>query len=108
MNHQNTSAFAPIISIIIIIGILFIVTVLSRRKGYSGIGGRTIVRCQRGHLFSTIWIPGASLKSIRLGIYRFQFCPVGRHWSLVKPVKDSNLSDQEKEIAEINKDTSVF
>lgn len=66
-----------------------IATMIARRRGYSGLGGRTLVRCRDGHLFRTIWVPGVSLKSIRLGWYRFQFCPVGRHWTMVKPVKDS-------------------
>jgi hypothetical protein len=62
-------------------------------------GGNTIVRCCEGHLFSTIWIPGASLKAVRLGWYRFQRCPVGHHWTLVKPVKDEDLSDEERRSA---------
>ena len=41
------------------------------------------VRCSAGHLFTTIWIPLASLKSVRLGNRRYQRCPVGRHWTTV-------------------------
>ena len=41
----------------------------------------------RGHLFTTIWIPGGSLKSLRFGWWRYQRCPVGHHWSVVTPVK---------------------
>jgi hypothetical protein len=41
------------------------------------------VRCRDGHLFTTIWMPLASLKAIRLGRRRFQHCPVGHHWSMV-------------------------
>ena len=29
-----------------------------------------VVRCSQGHLFTTIWIAGASLKSVRLGFKR--------------------------------------
>jgi hypothetical protein len=65
-----------------------VATIVARRRGYSGIGGRTLVRCRQGHLFRTIWVPGVSIKAIRLGWYRAQFCPVGRHWTLVSPVKD--------------------
>jgi len=35
------------------------------------------VRCSAGHLFTTIWIPLASLKSVRLGDRRYQRCPAG-------------------------------
>ena len=66
-------------------------TIVARRRGYN-VGANTIVRCRRGHLFTTIWIPGASLKSVRLGWWRIQRCPVGNHWSIVAPVKESSLS----------------
>ena len=81
--------------------VIFLVgcTVVARRKGYSGMGGNTTVRCREGHLFTTIWVPGASIKSVRLGWARLQYCPVGRHWTLVTPVKDSDLSDEEKRVA---------
>ena len=65
-----------------------VVTIVLRRRGYSGMGGRQLVRCRVGHVFRTIWIPGVSIKSLRLGWWRAQYCPVGRHWSLVSPVKD--------------------
>jgi hypothetical protein len=68
-----------------------VATIVARRRGYAGMGGRTMVRCRSGHLFRTIWIPGLSLKSIRLGWYRVQFCPVGRHWTTVSPVKDDDV-----------------
>ena len=61
------------------------------RHGYR-IGGNVVVRCSKGHLFTTIWLPGASLKSLRLGSRRFQYCPVGNHWALVHLVRKSDLS----------------
>jgi hypothetical protein len=63
------------------------------------IGGKLIVRCRAGHLFTTIWIPAASVKSVRLGLWRVQRCPVGRHWSLVTPVNESDLSEDERRFA---------
>lgn len=66
-----------------------------KARGYP-IGGNLVVRCRRGHLFTTLWIPGASVKAVRMGWVRFQWCPVGRHWSLVKPVKDAELSAKEE------------
>jgi hypothetical protein len=67
---------------------------LPRMLGYR-LGRRTIVRCRQAHLFETIWIPGASLKALRLGPRRLQRCPVGGHWSLVSPVREANLPDAE-------------
>jgi hypothetical protein len=63
------------------------------------IGGNIVVRCRQGHLFTTLWIPGASVKSLRLVAWRFQRCPVGKHWSLVTPVDESKLTDAERRSA---------
>jgi hypothetical protein len=71
--------------------------VLVRRTG--SIGGNVIVRCRSGHLFTTLWVVGGSLKALRLGWWRYQWCPVGRHWSLVTPVQRSELSDEERDRA---------
>jgi hypothetical protein len=35
-------------------------------RGYP-IGGKLIVRCRQGHLFTTFWLPGVSFTSLRLG-----------------------------------------
>lgn len=69
--------------------------------------GTVIVRCRAGHLFTTIWIPGASLKSLRLGWWRFQRCPVGRHWTLVTPVRESDLGEDERAAARQIRDARV-
>ncbi len=75
-------------------------------RGYP-IGGNLVVRCRRGHLFTTIWVPSVSLKAIRLGWWRFQRCPVGNHWSIVTPVKTDELSDRELQTARKRKDIRV-
>ena len=82
-------------------------TVAARRMGYAGIGGEAVVRCRAGHLFTTLWVPGASLKPIRLGMTRFQFCPVGRHWTLVTPLRESELTDEERASAAQHHDVLV-
>jgi len=96
---------------LIIIGVVVIAlaigTAVARRRGYSGIGGDTVVRCSKGHLFTTIWLPGASLKSIRLGMSRYQHCPVGHHWALVTPVKDSELTDDDRRLAAEHHDVRI-
>ena len=92
--------------LILIVLAYAVATIVARRRGYP-IGGNLLVRCRQGHLFTTIWVPGASLKSIRLGWWRFQRCPVGHHWSLVTPVKESELSDDEKRLASEHKDIRI-
>ncbi len=80
--------------------------VVARRRGIL-LGLDTVVRCRSGHLFTTWWIPGASVKALRLGWWRFQRCPVGRHWSLVTPVSISTLSDDQRQSAADSHDLRV-
>ncbi|MGA2519249.1 MAG: hypothetical protein ABSG81_00320 [Acidimicrobiales bacterium] len=88
------------------IGVLVVGTVVARLLGYK-VGGNVVVRCRQGHLFTTIWIPGASLKAIRLGWYRLQRCPVGAHWTLVRPVKESTLGAEELRRAREHHDVRI-
>ncbi len=81
-------------------------TVAARRLGYR-LGPHTIVRCRRGHLSTTIWIPGVKLKGLDLGIARLQRCPVGNHWSLVTPVRESDLGDEERALARRHRDVRI-
>jgi len=71
-----------------VIGVLSGFTLAARALGYN-LGGRTPVRCRRGHQFTTLWIPGVKLTAIDLAVARIQRCPVGRHWSLVTPVRQT-------------------
>jgi hypothetical protein len=72
------------------------------------LGGKNIiVRCSQGHLFTTIWIPGASVKALRLGGRRFQRCPIGHHWAMVKPVRESELTEEERRGAAEHHDIRV-
>lgn len=67
-------------------------------RGYP-IGGRVIVRCRKGHLFTTLWVPGVSVKSIRLLWWRVQRCPVGEHWTVVTPVRAGEITDEQRRAA---------
>jgi len=81
--------------VLVIVVIYVVGTIVARRRGYN-MGGDVVVRCHQGHLFTTIWVPGASVKALRLGWARWQRCPVGAHWSLVTPVKEADLSDEDR------------
>jgi hypothetical protein len=72
--------------------------VVSRRRG-AFLALDTVVSCRLGHLFTTWWIPALSLKAVRLGWWRFQWCPVGRHWSLVSPALRESLFPDELRVA---------
>ena len=90
----------------VVIGVLVVGTIIARRLGYK-IGGNTVVRCREGHVFTTIWIPGVSLKAIRLGWARYQRCPVGGHWTFVTPVRDIDLTAEERRLADERRDVRI-
>jgi hypothetical protein len=89
-----------------VVGFYLVATVVARWRGYR-FGTSMTVRCRSGHMFTTIWIPGVSLKSIRLGWWRLQRCPVGDHWSIVSPVKEAGLSEEERRLAREHRDILV-
>lgn len=86
------------IAIVAVVLVVVEAVVVVRRRGHL-LGLRTVVRCRDGHLFTTLWLPGASVTSLRLGWWRYQRCPVGHHWSLVTPVQESALTDEERQAA---------
>ena len=75
-------------------------------RGYP-IGGRIVVRCRQGHLFTTLWIPGVTVKAVRLVWWRVQRCPVGPHWSIVTPVRESELSALDRQRASRHRDVPI-
>ncbi|HMD93446.1 MAG TPA: hypothetical protein VKG80_12475 [Trebonia sp.] len=81
-------------------------TWVAMSQGYS-FGRNVVVRCQQGHLFTTVWIPGVSVKALRLGLWRVQWCPVGRHVTLVSLVKNADLTEEERESAAEHHDIPV-
>jgi hypothetical protein len=95
------SVHAPLwIALIVIAAVVVVKVVFARVRGRPALGGRIVVRCSKGHLFRTFWSPWGSFTSIRLGFARFQRCPVGKHWSLVRPVNESELTDEERRAVE--------
>ncbi len=100
-----------IVAIVIVFAVLFVWVIArmgaaaGRKRGYSGMGGDTIVRCSRGHLFTTLWIVGSSVKAVRLGARRYQRCPVCEKWRIVVPVPDDELTDEDRRVAAAHHDT---
>jgi hypothetical protein len=88
----------PVGPLVAVVSAVVAFTLIARRLGYK-LGGNVIVRCQQGHLFTTLWIPGVKLKAIDLGVARVQHCPIGNHWSLVVPVRESDLTEEERQRA---------
>jgi hypothetical protein len=92
---MSTGLVVAIVVLVVIAVVVVAINVILRRKGYN-IPGRTVVRCSKGHLFRTTWVEGGSLKAVRLGpLTRYQRCPVGKHWAIVHPVKDEDLTEEE-------------
>lgn len=91
----------------IIAGAFVVLEAVALKLRSGRVAGNVVVRCRDGHLFTTIWIPGGSLKSLRFGWWRFQRCPVGSHWSIVTPVKQIDLTEDESRIAGENRDIRI-
>ncbi len=103
---QGIPPVVAIVAILVVCGLLVqLVLVVRRTAKQGGTGGyrpagQIVVRCRDGHLFTTIWVPLASFKAIKLGPVRFQYCPVGEHWTFVVPVPNSELTDRERWLAD--------
>lgn len=93
-------------TILIAVGVVAGGTLIARRLGYN-LGVNTVVRCRKGHMFSTIWIPGVKLKELDLVVARVQRCPVGKHWSLVVPVREKDLTAAELQSAREHHDIRI-
>jgi len=92
--------------LLVVTGVYIVGTIVARWKGYR-FGPNLVVRCRRGHLFTTIWIPGISFKSLRLGWWRYQRCPVGEHWSIVTPVRERDLAETDRQAALDHRDIRI-
>ncbi len=90
----------------LLVVLLVVGALAARRRGYA-LGGETVVRCLQGHLFTTIWLPGGSFKAVRLGWRRLQWCPVGKHWTVVAPVRDADLTAAERRFAAQHRDVRI-
>lgn len=91
-----TTSLAVIIVVVALVVVLASLNIFMRRRGYS-IPGATVVRCSKGHLFKTTWIEGTSFHAIKLGPRtRYQHCPIGNHWAVVHPVKDEDLTEDDR------------
>lgn len=47
------------------------------------------------------------MKSLRLGWWRLQRCPVGEHWSIASPVRESGLTERDKRMAREHRDIRI-
>jgi hypothetical protein len=100
---KRRSSLGPIA---VVVALLLAGTLVARRRGYN-IGGNVVVRCRQGHLYTTLWIPGLKLKGLDFVVARFQYCPVGRHWSLAIPVRDADLTEEERRSARDQHDLPI-
>jgi hypothetical protein len=60
-----------------------------------------VYRCSSGHVFTVGWSPSDHAPVINLGLLsRFQRCPVGSHWTVVKRVNWADLTEEERRAIE--------
>src|SRR5690349_16657831 len=67
--HQSGSGHRRHVGFLIALVSIAVEAAAIRRFGYP-FAGNVVVRCRKGHLFTTIWVPGVSVKSARLGWWR--------------------------------------
>jgi hypothetical protein len=91
--HAPLEIALPIIAAVIILKM-----VISKVSGQPALVGKIKVRCSQGHVFTTTWSPLGSLTAIRLGGARFQHCPTGNHWSLVRSVPDGDTTGEDRHL----------
>ena len=90
---------APLeIALPIIVAVIIVKVVVSKISGRPALVGKIQVRCSKGHVFTTIWSPLGSFTAIRLGGARFQHCPVGHHWALVRPVREGDMTGEDRQL----------
>ncbi len=106
VGHQSGSGHRRRVGFLLALISLAVEAAAIRRLGYP-FAGDVVVRCRKGHLFTTIWVPGVSFKSLRLGWWRFQRCPVGEHAALVTPVRRVDLTPEEQRSAAEAKDIRI-
>ncbi len=104
--HDDGMSRRVITPLVVVAGVIAGGTAVARLLGYR-LGGNVVVRCRQGHLFTTIWIPGVKLKALDLVVARVQRCPVGRHWTLVVPVREKDLTEGELRFARAHHDLRV-
>lgn len=87
-----------LVIVLVLIVVAIVVAVLNlwmRKQGYA-IPGKTAVRCKAGHVFRVMWIEGGAFTAVRLGLTtRYMRCPVGKHWAIVHPIKEADLTEAE-------------
>jgi len=73
-----SAVWIVVIILLVVAASVVVANIAVRRKGYS-IPGKTIVSCSKGHLFTTTWVEGGSLKAVTTdrGIHR-QYPAAGR------------------------------
>lgn len=98
------STVFPLIIIVIVGLAAFVVgAVIAHRQGYKKLG-EVVVRCRRGHFFTTEWAARGAMRGLDLGWARIQRCPVGGHLTVVVPVDDSDLTAEQKKQAREHRD----
>ncbi len=82
--------------------LVVLMSVVGRARGYD-YGRESVMRCSAGHLFTELLIPGVSFRAVRLGVARYERCPVGRHWAICRPQRREDLSPDEIAEAEAHR-----
>ena len=107
VNDRQVQILQVLLIVLVVAALWVVASRFVRVTRLSQPNGRVVVRCRDGHVFTTIWVPFMSIKAIRLGLVRFQWCQVGRHRAFVTPVPPGQLTDLERRQAAFFDDGGV-
>jgi hypothetical protein len=95
-------------AVILAVAVLAVVlTARAARRGGYPTGGKVVVRCRHGQLFTTIWVAGVSVKAVRLGARRIDRCRVCEHSTRVTRVTGADLTDHDRRVAASHRDSRI-
>jgi hypothetical protein len=92
--------------LVLVVGAFAGFITVMKKRGFK-FGRDVIVQCGAGHYYTTIWVPGVSLKAVRWGAIRFQRCPVGKHWASARLVNPKEVTPEISEIAAQHHDVRI-
>ena len=93
--------------LVVVVSLVTLETIVVARRRHSLFKLDTVVQCRHGHQFTTWWMPGVSFKALRLLWWRLQYCPVGKHYSVVTPVAVTAIADDELQQAQDRDDIRI-
>ena len=96
--HNNGPAWVIGIVVAVVWVVLVLVRFVIAKRRAAPRGHPPIVRCSKGHVFTTVWIPGGSFKAVRW-LDPIPALPGRQAWNIGQTHQRRRLSDEERQSA---------